>query len=179
MIKVAIVGNIASGKSTLEQILKDKGFEVYDADKISHQILSNSKEILEHFGTIDRKKIAEIVFSDKKKLELLESIIHPKVKEELLKIFNSGSELIFVSVPQLFESKMETLFDKIIYITSDINIRKQRLMARNSLTEQEAEKRINAQSEENKAKLSDFVIENNSTIENLKLQLESILETIL
>lgn len=179
MFKVAIVGNIASGKSTLEQILKDKGFEVYDTDKISHQVLRDSKEILELFGTIDRKKIAEIVFSDKKKLELLESIIHPKVKEELLKIFNSDSELIFVSVPQLFESKMETLFDKIIYITSDINIRKQRLMARNSLTEQEAEKRINAQSEENKAKLSDFVIENNSTIENLKLQLESILETIL
>ena len=96
-----------------------------------------------------------------------------------MKIFNSGSELIFVSVPQLFESKMETLFDKIIYITSDINIRKQRLMARNSLTESEAEIRINAQSEENKAKHSDFVIENNSTIENLKLQLESILETIL
>ena len=68
MFKVAIVGNIASGKSTLEQILKDKGFEVYDTDKISHQVLRDSKEILELFGTIDRKKIAEIVFSDKKKL---------------------------------------------------------------------------------------------------------------
>ncbi len=179
MLKVAIVGNIASGKSTVEKIIEDKGFKVYDTDIIAHEILACSNEIITEFGTNNRKEIAKIVFSDPTKLKKLESIIHPLVKDELLKIFAKDDNIVFVSVPQLFEAGFESLFDKIIYITADESIRKKRLIKRNSFTEEEAQKRINAQAEAGKQEKSDFVIENNSTIKSLNEQITDILSILI
>ena len=178
MLKIAITGNIASGKSTVEKIIEDNGYKVYDTDKIAHKILENSEEIKKAFGTIDRKEIAKIVFSNPEKLKLLESIIHPKVKEELLKIFNHNEKVVFISVPQLFESGFDILFDKIIFVTADENLRKERLIKRNSLTLEEAQKRIDAQKEDGKIAKSDFVIENNLDLEKLKSQVEDILSIL-
>ena len=179
MLKIAITGNIASGKSTVEKLIEDNGYRVYDTDKIAHKILENSAEVKKTFGTIDRKEISKIVFANQKKLQLLESIIHPKVKEEILKIFNSNEDFIFISVPQLFETGFNKLFDKIIFVTADENIRKERLIKRNSLTPEEAQTRIDAQKDLNKKELSDFIIENNSNIEDLKKQLENILSILI
>ena len=178
MLKIAIVGNIASGKSTVEKIIEDKGFKVYDTDKIAHEILANSNEIIKEFGTNDRKEIAKIVFSNSSKLKKLEAIIHPVVKEELLKIFAKDDDIVFISVPQLFEAGLECLFDKIIYITADESIRKERLIKRNSFTPEEAQKRIDAQNEAGKKEKCDFVIENNSTLSDLKIQIENILSIL-
>ena len=178
MLKIAITGNIASGKSTVEKIIEENGYKVYDTDKIAHKTLENSEEVKEAFGTVDRKEIAKIVFSNPEKLKLLESIIHPKVREEILKIFDSEEKLVFISVPQLFESGFNTLFDKIIYVTANKNLRKERLIKRNSLTPEEAQKRIDAQEETGKLEKSDFVIKNNSDFENLKTQVEDILSIL-
>ena len=178
MLKIAITGNIASGKSTVEKIIEDNGYKVYDTDKIAHKILENSEEVKEAFGTIDRKEIAKIVFSNPEKLKLLESIIHPKVKEEILKIFDSEEKLVFISVPQLFETGFNKLFDRIIYVTANENLRKERLIKRNSLTPEEAQKRINAQKEAGKLEKSNFVIENNSDFESLKTRVKDILSIL-
>ena len=86
MLKIAITGNIASGKSTVEKLIENNGYKVYDTDKIAHKILENCSEVKEAFGTTDRKEISKIVFTNPEKLQLLEAIIHPKVKEEILKI---------------------------------------------------------------------------------------------
>ncbi|MCM1002847.1 MAG: dephospho-CoA kinase [Candidatus Gastranaerophilales bacterium] len=173
MTKIAIVGNIASGKSTVEKILKDKGFTVYDTDKIAHEILEDNKHLFPHAivdGKIDRKKLANIVFNDKEQLKFLESVIHPKVKEFIENI--NDTEIVFVSVPQLFEAGMEDLFDKIIFVSVPTEIRIERLMKRNNLTKEEALIRINAQMSENvKISKSDFVIVNDKTEEELKLQI--------
>lgn len=179
MLKIAITGNIASGKSTVEKIIEDNGYKVYDTDKIAHKILENSEETKEAFGTIDRKEIAKIVFSNPEKLKLLESIIHPKVKEEILKIFDSEEKLVFISVPQLFETGFNNLFDKIIFVTANENLRKERLIKRNSLAPEEAQKRIDAQKNLNKKELSDFIIENNSSLENLQEQVDRVLSILI
>ena len=179
MLKIAIVGNIASGKSTVEKILEERGFKVYDTDKIAHEILAYNKDITKEFGTNDRQEIAKIVFSAPDKLRKLEEIIHPLVKKELLKIFESDLKTVFISVPQLFEAGFDTMFDKIIYITADENIRKERLIKRNSFTPEEAQKRMDAQSENNKKEKAGFVLENNSTIETLHNNLNKILNLLI
>lgn len=179
MIKVAITGNIASGKSAVEKILLEKGYKVFDTDKIAHEILKNNEDVKNIFGTTDRKELGKIVFDNQEKLKQLEEIIHPKVKEEILKIFEIEEEIVFISVPQLFESGFDKLFDKIIFISADERIRLERLMKRNSLNLEDAQKRISAQLNENeKIKKSDFLIENNSNIENLTEKIDEALKNI-
>lgn len=180
MLKIAIVGNIASGKSTVEDLIKSNGYKVFDTDKIAHKILENNQEVKAIFGTTDRKKLAQIVFSDKEKLKVLESIIHPQVKKEILEIFKLDEKIVFISVPQLFESGFDSLFDKIIFISADENLRLERLIKRNNLSQEEALKRISAQmSEEEKILKSDFVIKNNSNLESLKKEVENLLTKLL
>ena len=175
MLKIALVGNIASGKSTVESLLENKGYVVFDTDLIAHDILKDSQEVFNLFKTNNRKEIANIVFSNKEKLKQLEAIIHPLVKERIEEIFKKDFDVVFISVPQLYESGFDALFDKTIYITADEDIRINRLMQRNGYTEDVAKTRINAQKELNKKELADFVIENNSDLMSLEKQLDDVL----
>ncbi len=181
MIKVAITGNIASGKSKVGEFLSDLGYKVYDADKIAHEILYSSNEVLEAFkeydilenGKISRTKLGNIVFNNKEQKRKLEDIIHPQIKEKLKEIFkaNLDEQYVFVGIPLLFEANMQSLFDKIILVYCGDEIRKTRLMKRNNLTPEQAIARINSQkSQDEKINLVDYVIKNESTIEDLKIQ---------
>ncbi len=180
MLKVAITGNIAAGKSQVEAILA-KEFLVYDADKIAHKFL----------GDVDRKALGEKVFKDPEARKKLEEYIHPKVKQEILEIFDCPltpslsrrarelTEIVFVSVPLLFEANFDKMFDKILFVAADDNLRLERLMKRNNLTEEEAKLRMNAQMpQDEKIKKSDYVIYNNSTIEDLEAEVLKFLATI-
>ena len=189
MLKIGLTGNIASGKSTVEDFIKSSGFQVFDTDKIAHSILEKSEEVKTEFKNydilseqkIDRKKLAKIVFSNKELMQKLEKIIHPKVRAEIISIFKrfQTEKAIFITVPQLFEAGFEDLFDKIILVTAPRELRLKRLMKRNNLTKQEAELRLKAQiDEEIKIPKSDFIIENNSNQENLSTQIKEILSQI-
>lgn len=174
MSRFAIVGNIASGKSSVEKILEEKGYKVFDTDKIAHKILENNSKVEKVFGTTDRKILAHIVFNNPEKMKELENIIHPLVKEEILKI-----EEGFISVPQLFEAGYESLFDKIIFVSASEKLRLERLMKRNNLSKKEATKRIKAQlPEDEKIKKSDFVIKNEGNFEKLQIEVEKVLDAL-
>ena len=188
---IGLTGNIASGKSTVENIIKDKGYKIIDADDICHEILENNKQVIEQIKllfkdfdvlnsdkSLNRAKIGEIVFFENQYKSKLESILHPVIKEEINNFINKNNneKMIFISVPLLFEAKMENMFDKIIFVKADEKIRLQRLLKRNSYTIEQAQKRIDAQiKEEEKIKLSDYVIENNLSTEDLQNNTEKIL----
>ena len=184
MISIAIVGNIASGKSTVENVLRKKGYKVFDSDIIAHEVLEDlSEKIIEAFkdydisenGRISRQKLGALVFDDKNLKEKLENIVHPEIKDRLKKIFeeNKLEKYIFVSIPLLFEVGWRNFFDKILFIYTEDKIRLNRLMQRNNFTKDEALARIKSQlPQEEKVKVSDFIINNNHSIDVLQKYIE-------
>lgn len=184
MIRIALVGNIASGKSTVEQVLTSNGFLVLDTDSVAHILLDNNQEVINAFkdfdilenGKISRETLGRVVFSSKENKKKLENILHPQIRQEILKFFdeNSDKKAVFVAIPLLFEAKMEDLFDKIVFVYTDDKIRLNRLIARNNYTLEYAKVRINSQlSQDEKVKKSDIVIFNNSTKEDLEKEVKA------
>ena len=189
MIKIAITGNIAAGKSIVEKILKDLHYPVIDTDKIVHDLFIESDdlntELRAAFGDfdictnhlIDRKKLARIVFSDKKLLSKLEKITHPYIIDEVMKFFEQNADANFTCVvPLLYEVNWGYLFDKVIMVAADDDIRLARLMERRNLSKEDALKRMNAQiPQDEKIQFADFVIYNNTNYIDLSRQINQVL----
>ncbi len=177
--KLIITGGIATGKSTVCKIFKESGYEVVDADKIAHQELENSKdEIVRIFGNkivtngkIDRKKLGNIIFADKKSKSKLEKVLHPKIRKEIEKtveILEKEGKKYIVDIPLYFESGKYKA-DKVILVYAPKKLQLQRVMQRDKLSEKEALERIESQIKiEAKKQMSDLVIENSKDIEKLK-----------
>lgn len=190
-IKIGITGGIASGKSTVVSFLK-KRYKVIEADLIAKDLMKigniNYKNIVDEFscnillanGEIDKKKLGEIIFNDANKRELLNNITHKnifdKMKEEILK----SEEICFVDIPLLFESKKEGLyidFDEIWLVSVDRKVQIERLMKRDNISKEYAKNKIDSQMDLNeKIRLSDRVIPNNGSINELSFFLEKNIE---
>lgn len=191
MLKIAISGNIASGKSAVQNILTELGYRVIDTDIIAENLRHKCRdEIVKLFdefnitnenGQISKDKLAKIIFNDKNQKEKLEKFIHPKIREEIFKFFNmhSDEKFVFVGIPLLFEAGMEKDYDKIIFVHTDDKIRLERLIKRNGYTKEYAQKRIDSQQpQEEKEQKSDFIINNNGSIEELRPQILEILSKL-
>ncbi|WP_413286465.1 dephospho-CoA kinase [Bacillus mojavensis] len=189
---IGLTGGIASGKSTVANMLIDKGITVIDADIIAKQAVERGmpayRQIIDEFGEdillengdIDRRKLGALVFTNEQKRLALNSIVHPAVREEMLKrrdesIANQET-FVVLDIPLLFESKLESLVDKIIVVSVTKELQLGRLIKRNQLTEEEALSRIRSQMPlEEKVSRADNVIDNSGTLEETKQQLEEIL----
>ena len=175
---IGLTGNIASGKSSVGKLLKENGLPVIEADRIGWEILERKEiiqEILDVFGNIlkdgkvDRKKLGNIVFSNKRKLKIFNAIVQSPLLQKLKREIDKRSgKIIVVNAALIFEWEIEHWFDKIILVTAEKKKRIDRLL-KNNLTRKEAIQRINSQMDEKeKIKKSDFIIENNGTFEELK-----------
>ena len=191
MKKIAVCGNIASGKTTVQKFLEEKGYKVLDTDEVSHKLLTvKNKELFDAFKDLDvfengefsRYKVGQLIFSDINARQKISSIMHPQIADEIKKFFkeNKSEDFLFVGIPLLFEANMEYLFDKIILVYADDDIRLERLLKRNNYTLEHAKARMDSQTSQ-LAKLykCDFIIKNNSDIESLKFSIDNLLREIL
>ncbi|AZO95851.1 dephospho-CoA kinase [Halocella sp. SP3-1] len=180
---LGLTGGIASGKSTVSGILKELGAVIIDADKIAHQSMKYGTRawemIVETFGqyiqnddgSINRRRLAGLVFNDQQKKKELESITHPIIISEIKNMVNSlaDNEVIVIDAPLLFEVGLDELVDCVWVVYTSRDIQLERLKERDSLTTDEAVSRIEAQlSIKEKCQMADFVIDNNGGIRELK-----------
>ncbi|MFH0948102.1 MAG: dephospho-CoA kinase [Elusimicrobiota bacterium] len=181
---IGLTGGIASGKTTVLNEFKKLGAETISCDEIAKRIFYEkniSKKIKKLFSTLDREKIAGIIFSDFKKRKLLEKILHPEIIKELNHLITQSlNHLVVVDVPLLFESHLEKMFDSVIVVICKKNQQIDRLMKRDKITTAEAEKRLLSQMPiSGKIKLADFIVKNTGHIEKIKPQIKKILDKII
>lgn len=182
-----LTGGIATGKSTVCSILKKHGISIIDADTIAKEQLENSKkELKELFGesifvglVIDRKKLADIIFNSKEEREKLNKLIHPRVRIEMKRLAMEKEKLnipYIVDIPLLFESgEYESDLNVVVYTSRKLQLK--RLIQREGLSNEKAKKRVAAQIDiEKKRKKADWVIDNSSDLEHLRLQTEKFIK---
>jgi dephospho-CoA kinase len=186
---VALTGSIATGKSSVAKILSDAGFDIIDADTISHTVLNEQRDVIEqHFGKeivingkVDRKALGAIVFADEIKRKRLESLLHPLIYKRIelhSEILDTKGKLYFVDIPLFFESKRYPI-KRVLVVYTPREIQVKRLMARDKITKEQAQQRIDIQIDiEKKAKLASYVIDNSGTLLQSKQETLRIVEEI-
>ena len=188
---IGITGSIACGKSTVSDYLIAKGYTIIDADKLGHVALTSDdvkRKLAEKFGDeilenneISREKLGKLVFGNDNNLKKLNNIIHPKIKELILKLQeeHENEDLVFLDIALLYEANFVDLVEKVAVVYVDEDVQLERLMTRNFLSKEEALKRIESQmSPQEKASLGDFVINNSYRKEDTFQQIDEILEKL-
>ena len=158
---IGLTGGIGSGKSTVLELFKILGVKTYSADESAKKLVNTDPYLINLIkssfgeniydkGQLNSKKLSEIVFEDKEKLKLLNSIIHPAVAKDFKLFLNSNNEdYIVKEAAIIFETKSENNYDKIILIQSPLEIRIERVINRDNISREEVMKRINNQLDEN------------------------------
>lgn len=187
-IKIAITGGIGCGKSTVSKIIDEEGYTVYSCDKIYSDLLKSGNfinaiasefgcEVLSD-GSLDRRKLSEIVFGDETALKKLNTITHPEIMREALKLM-SNHKLSFCEVPLLFENGFEALFDGVIVVLRDKDIRIKSITERDKIAENEVILRINSQYKyDNDDFAKYYVIHNDGNLDDLRHKVGDVLQKI-
>ncbi|MGN0847319.1 MAG: dephospho-CoA kinase [Kiritimatiellia bacterium] len=181
MVKIALTGGIACGKSTLAKFLRELGIRLLDADDVVHELegvggdaVSEIKsafgaEVIAEDGSVDRARLADMVFFNPRARKVLEGILFPRVRARLLSFVEEAtSNLAIVVIPLLFESHWEGDYDIILCVASPAEVQIDRMMRTRGYSREQAEARLSAQmSVAEKAARADFVVVNDSTTEHL------------
>ena len=196
MIKIAITGNIGSGKSTITRIVRELGFKVFDSDqevdkamtkkdlinKISEEFKSKIPGLIKR-NKIDKVKLGEFVFSNTKELKKLEQIVHPKVWESKEKFFdkNCNELVVFLDIPLLFEKKLQSNYDFIIRTFVSSKVQKERVLKRKNMTQVKFNKIIKTQAINSnvESKFISLDLNTEEDIKILKIKIKNFLEQTL
>jgi dephospho-CoA kinase len=169
---IGITGGIGSGKSVVANILNSMGYPVYNSDDRAKILINKDSNLIlkikESFGNVynteglDRQKMANIVFNNPEKLALLNSLVHPAVGHDFdLWVKKQSSSIVFKEAAILFETGIYKSLNKVILVTCPLPIKIKRVMERDSVSQEDVENRMKNQwSDEQKIKLSDYVIDN-------------------
>lgn len=189
---IGLTGSIATGKSTVANMLKERGIPVVDADEVARIVVEKGRpalqKIVEVFGenvlledgTLNRPALGNIIFNDPEARNMLNAIMHPAIREEMesQKAYHIQNEepIIIMDIPLLFENRLTETVDRVVVVTVDEGTQLHRLMKRNDLTEEEAKARIQSQIPiQEKAQRADDLIDNSSTLEKTEEQVEAMI----
>ena len=191
MFIIGLTGGIATGKSTVVEMLRRKGTYVIDADQLAREVVAPGQpawqEIISWLGdsvlrtdqNLDRVKIAELVFSDPQKLKILNGMIHPRVGIRILELtreieqVDPGAVVIY-DIPLLIEAGMQEMVDLILLVYAPRELQLKRLRARDGLNPEEAVQRLAAQMPiEQKKRYAHRIIDNSGTLEETERQVEN------
>ena len=196
MIKIAITGNIGSGKSTITRIVRELGFKVFDSDqevekamtkkdlinKISKEFKSKIPGLIKR-NRIDKVKLGEFVFSNTKELKKLEQIVHPKIWESKEKFFetNCNESVVFLDIPLLFEKKLQSNYDFIIRTFVSSKVQKERVLKRKNMTQVKFNQIIKTQATNAnvESKFISLDLNTEEDIKILKIKIKNFLEQTL
>jgi len=195
ILRVGLTGGIGCGKSTISMIFRENDIRVIDADKISRKVLVNHPNILleirrafgdEYFdenGEFLRRKMGNLIFSDKNKKAQYENIIMPHIFHDIfseIKKYNDvGEEICIIDAPTLIESKLHTYMDKIIVVIASEEIQLERVMKRDNFSMEEATIRINNQmSTKEKCKFADFIIDNSGNLQETRIKVMKVISKL-
>ena len=193
---LGVTGGIASGKTAVANMLEELGAPIIDFDVIARQVVEPGKpawqEIVDYFGnqvvqedgSLDRKKLSNIVFRDLEKRKQLESFTHPRISEEFVRQVNEIAEktpgtIIQVVIPLLIELNLQYIFHKlmVVYIPEELQI--ERLAERDGISNEEAVNILKAQLPiDEKVGYADYVIHNEYSLEETKRQVEDLWQTL-
>lgn len=190
---IGLTGGIASGKTTVSNYLKERGFTVLDADAYSRKTTAKGgpaipaiidafgEDIVDVNGELNRQKLGAIIFNDNDKRRQLNEIVHPLIREMMnadeQKFIATGH--VFLDIPLLFENGLDERCDFVVTVYVDRQTQMKRLMDRNDLTSEEAEARINSQMPlEEKASRSNYRLDNNGDLDSLYVQIDRLIEEI-
>lgn len=189
---IGLTGSIGTGKSMIAERFHALQIPVVDADLIAREVVEPGEQaydkIIDTFGaailqkdkTLDRKALGAIVFQDEEKRKQLNGIIHPAIREEMVRLrdtyVQSGAPCVVMDIPLLYESKLTHFVDKVIVVSVDPDVQLKRIVARDKSTELEAKQRIQSQIPvSEKAAMADAVIDNNGSMASSYEQLDAIL----
>jgi len=189
---VAITGGIGSGKSTVGSMISKLGYTVLDTDLLARDVTEPGTQglaeavrlfgddILKPDGSMDRAKVARIVFNDITKLKMLEAVLHPLIFREMdRRIGESDDRILFILVPLLFEVNIESLFDRVWLCYAPKNVRLERSIMRDGATEEHVESRMSAQvPDEEKIPRVDVVINTAISVEETEAEVKNALEAL-
>lgn len=198
MLTVGLTGGIATGKSLVSTLLGELGATVVDTDRIYHELLSSSTDLLmelrstfgaDYFneqGHLDRRKLGAHVFGNPEALQKLNRICHPVIIDEMMarvdKLLeqNPGLPLVFMAIPLLFEVRLKDMVDRAVLVYAPEQVQAARLKARDRLTDEEVRVRLASQLPiEEKRRLADIVIDNSGTIEQTAERVRSVLDQLM
>ena len=192
---IGLTGGIAAGKSTVAKMFKKLGAEIIDADQIAHEIIDTQEDLLlelvNHFGNgilnengkLNRKELGKIVFSNKIDKELLESITHPAIIKEatnrIIQFAETDSDFVIYEAALLIETGHYKEMDFLITVIADDDLRMKRLMKRNSLSFEDAKKKLDSQMpQDRKAWAADYIIDNSGDLEITEKMVKNVWEKL-
>ena len=190
--KVGLTGGIGAGKSTVADLFSKRGAVVIRSDELARQVIEPQtpgfkqvtsrfgNEIVNDEGSIDRAKLAQVVFNDDAALKDLENIVHPLVRERTNQLMSEQtSETIIVNeIPLLLEKKMESLFDFLVIVISSEKNRLERLSEKGVLEDQAKARMAKQVNDQNRKAAADFLIVNDGNLDQLEADVQKIWQTL-